>query len=539
MPTTKQGVNVQLSDGSSARQTYSVDIDGNYVVGTGGGGGGAVSVSDGADAAQGFTTDAAVVAGAAGTVSAKLRAISRDMGATSTNTAGLLTLAGFQARVPAPGQAAMAASMPVVVASNQSAIPVSGAVTAVVTAVDGGIASIGAAADTGASTTLMGRLLSLIAKFPTSLGQKTAANSLGVVLASDQPAIPVTGAGGGTQYADGTAAATPTGTQLNWNEAGTQRAASTAKPLPVQMAAAIAAGANRIGKITLRNAADSADIDPLAEATFTARHPVVGQALMAASMPVVLPSNQAAIPVNSTVVAALPAGDNNIGNVDIVTLPALPAGTAAIGKLAANAGVNIGTVDVATMPSVTIGTLGAGSAVIGKVSTDQSVPGTTDRVTGATTWRIDLTPTLQNFNTLFTVGDYVGPTGGNAWAINPINRGAGMGGQVTGIMLIDAEGLLTSADIYIFDNSNIQTSLPAGNAPWSLSDAAAKYCIDFVSVIDWKSYGNGTMGHATFPSGPISYQANGQTIYFAVVTQNAMTYAGATPLTMKVSGVMD
>lgn len=32
---------------------------------------------------------------------------------------------------------------------------------------------------------------------------------------------------------------------------------------------AIAAGANRIGKVTLRNTADAADIDPLAEATFT------------------------------------------------------------------------------------------------------------------------------------------------------------------------------------------------------------------------------------------------------------------------------
>lgn len=48
------------------------------------------------------------------------------------------------------------------------------------------------------------------------------------------------------------------------------------------------------------------------------------------------------LPVNQT--AALPAGDNNIGNVDVVTLPALAAGTNAIGKLAANSGVDIGDV---------------------------------------------------------------------------------------------------------------------------------------------------------------------------------------------------
>ncbi len=42
------------------------------------------------------------------------------------------------------------------------------------------------------------------------------------------------GGSGGTQYADGASAATPTGTQANWNESGTQRSVSMAKPLPVQ-----------------------------------------------------------------------------------------------------------------------------------------------------------------------------------------------------------------------------------------------------------------------------------------------------------------
>jgi hypothetical protein len=47
---------------------------------------------------------------------------------------------------------------------------------------------------------------------------------------------------------------------------------------------------------------------------------------------------------------ALPAGNNNIGDVDIAS--ALPAGTNAIGKLAANSGVDIGDVDVTSMPGV-------------------------------------------------------------------------------------------------------------------------------------------------------------------------------------------
>jgi hypothetical protein len=44
----------------------------------GGGGGGAATVADGADVAEGAIADAAVTAGAAGTISAKLRSISRD-----------------------------------------------------------------------------------------------------------------------------------------------------------------------------------------------------------------------------------------------------------------------------------------------------------------------------------------------------------------------------------------------------------------------------------------------------------------------------
>lgn len=56
-------------------------------------------------------------------------------------------------------------------------------------------------------------------------------------------------------------------------------------------------------------------------------------------------------------ITSIAAGDNNIGNVDVVTLPALAAGTNAIGKLAANSGVDIGDV-----------TLTAGTASIGSVA---------------------------------------------------------------------------------------------------------------------------------------------------------------------------
>ena len=92
------------------------------------------------------------------------------------------------------------------------------------------------------------------------------------------------------------------------------------------------------------------------------------------------------------VVASLPAGTNaigklaansgvDIGDVDVTSLPSIPAGTnsigtvilgagtAAIGKLSANSGVDIGDVDVTSLPA-----LPAGSNTIGKVDVNAIAP---------------------------------------------------------------------------------------------------------------------------------------------------------------------
>ena len=103
------------------------------------------------------------------------------------------------------------------------------------------------------------------------------------------------------------------------------------------------------------------------------------------------------------IVASLPAGTNaigklaansgvDIGDVDVTSLPSIPAGTnsigtvilgagtAAIGKLSANSGVDIGDVDVTSLPSLPAGTnsigtviLGAGTAAIGKLTANSGV----------------------------------------------------------------------------------------------------------------------------------------------------------------------
>jgi hypothetical protein len=77
----------------------------------------AVSVANGSDVGQGATTDAAVITDTSGTVSGKLR--------------GLVKWA-FERMPVALGQTTSAASLPVVIASNQSAVPISGTITAIV-----------------------------------------------------------------------------------------------------------------------------------------------------------------------------------------------------------------------------------------------------------------------------------------------------------------------------------------------------------------------------------------------------------------------
>lgn len=79
----------------------------------------------------------------------------------------------------------------------------------------------------------------------------------------------------------------------------------------------------------------------------------LGQTTMANSLPVVIASDQTSLPTNLT--AALPAGTNNIGDVDVLSLPSIPAGNN-----------NIGDVDIASSVTLTVqGTAADGAAVVG------------------------------------------------------------------------------------------------------------------------------------------------------------------------------
>jgi hypothetical protein len=191
--------------------------------------------------------------------------------------------------------------------------------------------------------------LPALAQLPATLGAKPSAASLSVVLAGDQGAHPVS-----------LSAPIPAGT----NNIGDVDIASM-PPLP--------AGSNAIGKLAPNVGVNIGTVDVNNAIQLPA---TLGQKVKATSLAVTMASDQPALavtdggaplmvignggnplPVTGTVTVgnnvvvsvgtSLPAGSANIGDVDIASMPPLPAGTNAIGKLAANAGVNIGTVGLA------------------------------------------------------------------------------------------------------------------------------------------------------------------------------------------------
>jgi len=127
-----------------------------------------------------------------------------------------------------------------------------------------------------------------------------------------------------------------------------------------------------------------------------------GQQLMASSVPVTVASDQpsevaigttadAAVTTDTTgtlsgklrglvahfatLLSRIPAALTASGNFKVAIEEALPAGTNAIGKLAANSGVDIGDVDVTSLPALAVGT-----NIVGVVGIDQTTPGTTNGV---------------------------------------------------------------------------------------------------------------------------------------------------------------
>jgi hypothetical protein len=215
-----------------------------------------------------------------------------------TGAATETTLSSINTKTPALGQAAMAASSPVVIASNQTAIPITdnaGSITidGTVTA-NAGTGPFPVSDNSGSLTidttqlpaALVGSRLDInngawLGSTAPSVGSKTSANSIPVVIASDQSAISVSD-GGGSLTVDGTITANAgTGPWPVTDNGGSLTIDATSLPLPTGAATSVL---QTTGNTSLGN------IDT--------KIPALGQAAMAASSPVVIASNQSAVPVS-------------------------------------------------------------------------------------------------------------------------------------------------------------------------------------------------------------------------------------------------
>lgn len=120
------------------------------------------------------------------------------------------------------------------------------------------------------------------------------------LLVNDDGTVNVTGGGGGTEYTEGATDTTITGSAMMWEDTGdTLRAVSASKPLPVSFTGGgDASAANQttiIGHVDgIETLLGTIDTDTGGIATSTAsidtKTPALGQALAAASVPVILPS---------------------------------------------------------------------------------------------------------------------------------------------------------------------------------------------------------------------------------------------------------
>lgn len=234
----------------------------------------------------------------------------------------------------------------------------------------------------------------------------------------DATGTAITSFGGGTQYTEGDTDATITGTAMLWEDTSdTLRPVSAAKPLPVDVKntslavtgsfwqttqpvsistlPALTTGSAIIGRVGIdQTTPGTTNLVALTAETTK----VIGTVNIAAAQTLATVTTVGAV---TAITNALPAGTNNIGDVDVLTLPvafnsgatsattqrvitATDAGAA--GRLAANSGVDIGDVDVTTIIP------GTGATNLGKAI--DSVAGATDTGVAALAIRDDALTTL-------------------------------------------------------------------------------------------------------------------------------------------------
>jgi hypothetical protein len=178
-------------------------------------------------------------------------------------------------------------------------------------------------------------------------------------------------------------------------------------------------------------------------------------------------------------------------------------------------------------------TLGADTDVIGKVSIDQTTPGTTDRVTVGGIATPEVTPTVSS-SPAYTAGDAVGGKMSFANAV----RVSGGSGIIQSVRLVDQAKQSTAIDIIFFE-ADISTTV-TDNAALDLADADALLAIGHVSIAatDYCALSDNSFATKTAIGLPFKL-ASGTTLYAAMVARGTPTFAATTDVVVQLGILQD
>jgi hypothetical protein len=214
--------------------------------------------------------------------------------------------------------------------------------------------------------------------------------------------------------------------------------------------------------------------------------------------------------VDVVTLPALPAGTNNIGDVDVLTLPALPAGTNAIGKLAANSGVDIGDVDVTP--------ISAGENHLGEVGGSS----------------ITVTPSITVDTAVYAAGDTVGGiiTIANAFRVS------GKESILQSIHILDRSNQKPTGNLLFF-NASPSAATTTDNAAFVYSTDDLKEVArvpivssDYVTINSKATANLSNLGRQV-------YATTGTSLFVVFVTDGAPDFVASTDLQISYSFLRD
>lgn len=161
-------------------------------------------------------------------------------------------------------------------------------------------------------------------------------------------------------------------------------------------------------------------------------------------------------------------------------------------------------------------TLAAGTAVIGKVSIDQTTPGTTDRVTAGGTTALCASTVTFSVGGAAATGDYVG-TSATPQSFASAVRTSGGTGVVQSLVITD-KTTTTPVDMELWLFSATFTA-PTDNAAWDISDAHALLCMGVIEIpaANWKATSNNQVCTVKNIGLPVKPAAT--SIFYALVTR--------------------